>query len=140
MLSLVRVHKSYDFGDMVFVFLLRADFFDAFFGFKLLTIILRFWVFFGLFFLLHNLFLCSRQAIGEKTEQVDQSTWVLEKCIGWQFTLGDLTGSSAYYLFELSWVLERNGEELADEQEMEQLFLDFGVHKDLVGHVGDECG
>lgn len=23
---------------------------------------------------------------------------------------------------------------------MEQLFLDFGVHEDLIGHVGDECG
>jgi len=34
--------------------------------------------------------------------------------------------------------LEGNGEEFADEEEVEELLLDLGVHEDFIGHAGDQ--
>lgn len=35
-------------------------------------------------------------------------------------------------------VIEWDGKEVPDKQEMEELLLDFRVHEYLVGHVGDQ--
>jgi hypothetical protein len=34
--------------------------------------------------------------------------------------------------------VEGEGEEFPYEEEVKQFFLDFGVHKDFIGHVRDE--
>jgi hypothetical protein len=82
----------------------------------------------------------SRQAIGKEAEQVDQGTRVVKEMIGGQRTQRHLIGESTDQLLELARVIERDGEEVLDEQQMEELLLDFGVHEDLVGHVRDQGG
>lgn len=47
---------------------------------------------------------------------------------------------TTHQLLKFTRVVERNGEEAADEQQVEELLLDFGVHEYLVRHVGDEGG
>jgi hypothetical protein len=66
----------------------------------------------------------SRQAIGKEAEQVDQGTRVVKEMIGGQRTQRHLIGESTDQLLELARVIERDGEEVLDEQQMEELLLD----------------
>lgn len=76
----------------------------------------------------------------KQSEEVDEPTGVVEERVVGQFPLRNLAGLLADLLFELLGVVEGQVEELADQEQVEELLLDFGVHDDFVGHVGDQGG
>ena len=76
----------------------------------------------------------------EQPEQINESTWIIKERVFGYFSLGNLVGLFADLFFELFGVLEGDAEELANEEQVEELFLYFGVHQDFIGHVGDKCG
>ena len=80
----------------------------------------------------------SLKPLSEKVEEVDERAGKLEEGVIGQLAVCDFVGFFADQFFELSGVVEGDGEELADEEEVEELLLDFGVHEDFIGHAGHQ--
>ena len=76
--------------------------------------------------------------MGEEVEEVDEGAGEAEEGVVGQFPLGDLVGGFADLLLELARVGQRDGEQLLDQEQVEQFLLDFGVHEYFVGHVRQE--
>lgn len=77
------------------------------------------------------------EGLREDVEEVDEGTGEGEERVVGKFAVGDFVGPSTDLLFELARILERDGEEVADEEEVEEFLLDFGVHEYLVAHARD---
>lgn len=104
------------------------------------TVILPLYILLALLELLTTLpdCLAPLQPLREQTEQIDECAGKVEEGVIGKTTLCDLAGTFADQFFEFLGVLSGEGEEFANEEEMEEFFLDFGVHEYLVGHVGDQ--
>ena len=78
------------------------------------------------------------KAVSEEPQEIDEGAGVVEERVRREGAYGDLVGPLADYFFEGLAVTGREGEELLDEEEVEELLLDFGVHEDFIRHVRDQ--
>lgn len=77
------------------------------------------------------------ERLSEDVEEVDECAGEGEERVVGKFAVCDFVGPSTDLLFELARILEGDGEEVPDEEKVEEFLLDFGVHEYLVAHAGD---
>ena len=77
------------------------------------------------------------EGLCEDVEEVDECAGEGEEGVVGKFAVCDFVGPPADLLFELARILEGDGEEVPDEEKVEEFLLDFGVHEDLIAHAGN---
>ena len=63
---------------------------------------------------------------------------MMEEGMGGQGGVGDFVGFFTDNLLEVFAVAGGQGEELLDEEKVEELLLDFGVHENFIRHIRDQ--
>ena len=68
------------------------------------------------------------EAFSQEAEEIDEGAWIGEERIIGKVALSNFIGAATNKFFELTCVFEGNGEEFANEKEVKEFLLDFGVH------------